>query len=109
MAYPEIVRRLEVISVDRKDETVAVRTKSDPHLEIAHVLFIDVVGYSKLLVNEQRAVIEQLNEIVRKAPQVRKSDATGKLIRLPPVTEWRWFSFRRRKSRCNARWKLAKR
>src|SRR5436190_6466397 len=83
MAYPEIVRRLEVISVDRKDETVAVRTKSDPHLEIAHVLFIDVVGYSKLLVNEQRAVIEQVNEIVRKAPQVRKSDATGKPIRLP--------------------------
>src|SRR5947207_14420863 len=83
MAYPEIVQRLEVISVDRKDETVAARSKSDPHLEIAHVLFIDVVGYSKLLVNEQRALIEKLNEIVRKAPQVRKSDATGKLIRLP--------------------------
>src|SRR5213083_2604916 len=59
------------------------KLKSDPHLEIAHVLFIDVVGYSKLLVNEQRALIEKLNEIVRKAPQVRKSDATGKLIRLP--------------------------
>src|SRR5437667_9929829 len=59
------------------------KLKSDPHLEIAHVLFIDVAGYSKLLVNEQRAVIEQLNQIVRKAPQVRKSDAAGKLIRLP--------------------------
>jgi TolB-like protein/Tfp pilus assembly protein PilF len=59
------------------------KLKSDPHLEIAHVLFIDVVGYSKLLVNEQRAVIEQLNQIVRKTPQVRKSDAAGKLIRIP--------------------------
>jgi class 3 adenylate cyclase len=59
------------------------KLKSDPHLEIAHVLFIDVVGYSKLLVNEQRAVIEQLNQLVRKTPQVRKSDAAGKLIRIP--------------------------
>ena len=62
---------------------MASKIKSDQHLEIAHVLFIDVAGYSKLLVNEQRAVIEQLNQIVRKAPQVRKSDAAGKLIRLP--------------------------
>ncbi len=60
-----------------------VKPKFDPHLEIAHVLFIDVVGYSKLLVNEQRAVIEELNQLVRKTPQVRKSDAAGKLIRIP--------------------------
>src|SRR6059036_1870780 len=59
------------------------KLKSDPHLEIAHVLFIDVVGYSKLLVNEQRAVIEELNHLVRKTPQFRKSDAAGKLIRIP--------------------------
>ena len=62
---------------------MAAKPKSDPHLEIAHVLFIDVVGYSKLLVNEQRAVIEELNHLVRKTPQVRKSDAAGKLIRIP--------------------------
>ena len=62
---------------------MGAKIKFDPHLEIAHVLFIDIVGYSKLLVNEQRGVIEQLNEVVRKAPQVRKSDAAGKLIRLP--------------------------
>jgi adenylate cyclase len=59
------------------------KLKPDTHLEIAHVLFIDVVGYSKLLVNEQRAVIEALNQVVRKTPQVRKSDATGTLIRIP--------------------------
>src|SRR5216110_2080531 len=62
---------------------MAAKLKPDSHLEIAHVLFIDVVGYSKLLVNEQRAVIEELNQLVRKTPQVKKSDAAGKLIRIP--------------------------
>ena len=62
---------------------MAAKPKSDPHLEIAHVLFIDVVGYSKLLVNEQREVVERLNQIVRKTPQFRKSEAAGKLIRIP--------------------------
>jgi TolB-like protein/Flp pilus assembly protein TadD len=61
---------------------VAAKLKSDLHLEIAHVLFIDVVGYSKLLVNEQREVIQQLNEVVRAAPQFRQSSAAGKLIRI---------------------------
>src|SRR5437867_8395487 len=50
------------------------------HLEIAHILFLDVVGYSRLLVNEQREVLQQLNEVVRGAPQFRKSSAAGKLI-----------------------------
>ena len=59
------------------------KVKDDPHLETAHVLFIDVVGYSKLLVNEQRELIQELNQIVRKTPQFRKSEATGKLIRIP--------------------------
>src|SRR5437762_4079684 len=53
------------------------------HLEIAHILFLDVVGYSKLLVNEQREVVQQLNEIVRGTPQFRKSSDAGKLIRIP--------------------------
>jgi adenylate cyclase len=56
--------------------------KTDTHLEIAHVLFIDVVGYSKLLINEQREVLQQLNEVVRAAPQFRQSSAAGKLIRI---------------------------
>src|SRR6266481_1502565 len=58
------------------------KLKSDPHLESAHVLFIDVVGYSRLLVNEQREVVQQLNEIVRATPQFRQSSAAGKLIRI---------------------------
>src|SRR5207249_10654618 len=62
---------------------MAAKLKTDSHLEIAHVLFIDVVGYSKLLVNEQREVVEQLNRTVRKTPRFRKSEGAGKLIRIP--------------------------
>ena len=50
------------------------------HLEIVHVLFLDVVGYSQLLVNEQREVVQQLNDIVRATAQYRQSSAAGKLI-----------------------------
>jgi class 3 adenylate cyclase len=52
-------------------------------LEIGHVLFMDVVGYSKLLVDEQRELQHQLNDIVRSTEQVRLADAAGKLVRLP--------------------------
>jgi serine/threonine-protein kinase len=62
---------------------VATKPKSDAHLAIAHVLFIDVVGYSKLLVNEQREIVDELTRVVRKTPQFRKSEAVGKLIRIP--------------------------
>ena len=56
-----------------------------PHLrlEIAYVLFIDIVGYSKLLIDEQKELLQKLNEIVRKTEQVRAAEAEGKLVRLP--------------------------
>src|SRR6266705_1711249 len=62
---------------------MSAAVKKDLHLEIAHVLFMDVVGYSKLLVNDQREVVDQLNQIVRKTAPVRKSEASGKLISIP--------------------------
>jgi TolB-like protein/class 3 adenylate cyclase len=55
----------------------------DPALEIAHVLLIDVVGYSKLLVNEQIELLQNLNQIVRGTESFRAAEATGKLIRVP--------------------------
>src|SRR5436853_3705483 len=55
----------------------------DLKLEIAHVLFIDIVGYSKLLHNEQSEVLRELNEIVRNTEQFRAADAVGALLRLP--------------------------
>jgi len=52
-------------------------------LEIGHVLFIDIVGYSKLLINEQSEMLQTLNEVVRGTEQARAADRAGKLIRLP--------------------------
>jgi Flp pilus assembly protein TadD len=52
-------------------------------LEIGHVLAIDVVGYSKLLIHEQTDLLLRLNEIVRGTQQFRTAVAGGKLIRLP--------------------------
>ncbi len=57
--------------------------KANLHLEIAHILFIDVVDYSKLLVNEQSELLEELNEIVRLTEQVRAADLAKQLICLP--------------------------
>src|SRR6478735_12433977 len=51
--------------------------------EIGHVLFIDIVGYSKLLINEQSEQIQKLKEIVRGTEQFRLAEAEGKLLRLP--------------------------
>jgi TolB-like protein/Tfp pilus assembly protein PilF len=57
--------------------------KAEVQLEIAHILFIDTVGYSKLLINEQRTLLEDLNRIVRSTNRFRAAEAAGKLIRLP--------------------------
>src|SRR5437764_10188150 len=66
---------------------VAIRMSSEGkpelHLEIAHVLFMDVVGFSKLLINDQSELLEQLNQVVRDTSHFREAEASGKLIRLP--------------------------
>ena len=62
---------------------MADEQKSKLRLEIAHVLFIDIVGYSKLRTNEQSAQIETLRNIVRETEQFRAADAEGKVLRLP--------------------------
>jgi len=68
--------------VTRTATQMPATQESQLHLETAHILFLDVVGYSRLLVNEQREVLQQLNEVVRGTPQFRKSSAAGKLIRI---------------------------
>src|SRR5260370_24860656 len=62
---------------------MSTASESDFHLEIGHVLFMDVVDYSKLLLDEQRDLQEQLTQIVRNTEQVRVAEAAGKLIRVP--------------------------
>src|SRR5947209_3225073 len=58
-------------------------SSSDVKFEIGHVLFIDIVGYSKLLINEQSEQIQTLRKIVRGTEQFRRAEAEGKLLRLP--------------------------
>src|SRR6266480_556340 len=62
---------------------MAAETKKEIGLEIGHVLFIDIVGYSKLLINEQSEQMQKLREIVRGTEQFRIAEAEGKLVRLP--------------------------
>jgi TolB-like protein/class 3 adenylate cyclase/Flp pilus assembly protein TadD len=57
--------------------------KSDLRLEIAHVLFIDIVGYSKRLIDEQHELLQDLNQIVRNTDAFRSAETSGKLIRVP--------------------------
>ena len=52
-------------------------------LEIAHVLFIDTVGYSKVSINKQRAVVDELTEVVRGSDQYQKAEAASRLIKIP--------------------------
>src|SRR5438094_6522485 len=56
---------------------------ADLQLEIAHLLLIDVVGYSKLLVNEQIELLQELKQIVRSSESFRAAEARGQLIRVP--------------------------
>ena len=64
-------------------EDTSAGESADLQLEIAHVLLIDIVGYSKLLVNEQIQCMQQLSRIVRSTGCFRKAENEGKLIRLP--------------------------
>jgi TolB-like protein/Tfp pilus assembly protein PilF/class 3 adenylate cyclase len=58
-------------------------TASEVKLEIGHVLFIDIVGYSKLLITQQSEHLETLRRIVRGTAQFRAAELEGKLLRLP--------------------------
>ena len=57
--------------------------KTNLRLEIAHVLFMDIVGYSKLLIDEQSEALHELNALVRRTDAVQEAEAAGQLIRLP--------------------------
>src|SRR5213595_2045262 len=62
---------------------MAAEVKKEIQLEVAHVLFIDIVGYSKLSINEQRAVVYELTTIVRSSDQYQKAEGAGRLIKIP--------------------------
>ncbi len=64
-------------------QRTSAESQPDLPLEIAHLLLIDVVGYSNLLVNEEIEFLQELNQIVRSTEQFRAAEASGKLIRVP--------------------------
>src|SRR3984957_3190814 len=59
-----------------------VEAKKEIQLEIAHVLFIDIVGYSKLSINDQHAAVEELNQVVRASEQFQKAEAGSRLLKI---------------------------
>ena len=66
-----------------KKGRVPMEQSSDVKFEIGHVLFIDIVGYSKGLITEQSSLLEKLKEIVRETEQFQAAKAEGKLLALP--------------------------
>ncbi len=62
---------------------MSAEIKKEIELEIAHVLFTDIVGYSKLPIHQQRAVVECLNEIVRDTDEYQAAETAGRLIKIP--------------------------
>src|SRR5437667_5099989 len=62
---------------------MSAEIKKEIQLEIAHILFVDIVGYSKLSINEQHAAIEELNQIVRASEQFQRAEAAGRLLKIP--------------------------
>ncbi len=61
---------------------MSTEVKKEIELEIVHVLFIDTVGYSKLLIDDQRDLIDTLNQIVRGTAEFQSAEAAGKLIKI---------------------------
>jgi TolB-like protein/class 3 adenylate cyclase/Flp pilus assembly protein TadD len=62
---------------------MSTEVKKEIQLEIAHVLFVDIVGYSKLLVNDQHAAVDQLTQIVRASQEFQRAEAASRLTRIP--------------------------
>src|SRR5437867_8705783 len=62
---------------------MAAEVKKEIQLEIAHVLFTDIVGYSKLPINQQRALVQRLNEVVRGTDEFQAAETAGRLIKIP--------------------------
>ena len=62
---------------------MSAEVKKEIQLEIAHILFIDIVGYSKLSINDQRAAIDELTQAVRTSEQFQNAEAAARLLKIP--------------------------
>ncbi|HEU5245857.1 MAG TPA: tetratricopeptide repeat protein [Candidatus Udaeobacter sp.] len=62
---------------------MSTEVRKEIQLEIGHVLFIDIVGYSKLSIDDQHAAVEELNAVVRASEQFQRAEGTGRLLKIP--------------------------
>jgi TolB-like protein/Tfp pilus assembly protein PilF len=62
---------------------MSAEVKKEIQLEIGHVLFIDIVGYSRLSIDDQHAAVEELNSVVRASEQFQRAEAAGRLLKIP--------------------------
>ena len=99
---------------------MAAEVKKEIQLEIAHVLFIDIVGYSKLSINDQNAAVEELNEVVRVSEQFQRAKKAGRLLKIATgdgmalvfytsperlrIAQWRSAALLRNIRACNCVW-----
>src|SRR5207249_453710 len=67
----------------RVARSMSTEIKKEIQLEIAHVLFIDIAGYSKLSINEERVVVDELTKVVRSSHQYQNAEGIGRLIKIP--------------------------
>src|SRR4026208_1825733 len=61
---------------------MSTEIKKQIQLEIAHVLFIDIISYSKLSINDQHAAVEELNQLVRASDQFQRAEAADRLLKI---------------------------
>src|SRR5215475_12412481 len=62
---------------------MAQEIKREVKLEIVHVLFLDIVGYSKALTDEQQELIDRLNQVVRGSKEFQEASAADRLVKIP--------------------------
>src|SRR2546429_4915127 len=87
----EIKKEIQLVNAQNR----SAESKPDLALEIAHLLLIDVVGYSKLLVNQQIECLQELNQIVRGTECFQAAEKDERLIRLPTGDGMALVFFRR--------------
>jgi len=75
--------KISSLTVNPAEGDVSRTQEPHLHLEVGHILFLDIVGYSKLLSDEQKELVQELNQIVRETEHFRAAEAAGKLTRLP--------------------------
>lgn len=98
-----------VVACKVNAQDTPIEAKPNLQLEIAHILLIDVVGYSKLLINEQIEVLQELNRLVRDTKSFRAAEAGNKLIRVATGDGMALLFFAAPRSRSDVRWRLARR